>query len=182
RGGSGLGVRPRAAAAPPGGAPPRPPTAGLPLCAAPPSPARRGTPATPSALVHHVCLRYSRQKAREEWAFVGAGGAPLAVSVDGPLAISSGTALREAAVAGLGLAVLPASEVADELAAGRLQTVLEGTLRNAALGIYALHPYGRRPPARVRAFVDFLADWFREPRWPRTLAPRRPSREPRGRT
>jgi len=135
------------------------------LCAAPAYLARRGTPASPADLVHHVCLRYSRQKAREEWAFVGAGGAPLAVSVDGPLAVSSGTVLRAAAVAGLGLAVLPESEVADELAAGRLRKVLEGTLRDAELGVYAVHPHGRKAPARVRALVDFLVEWFRKARW-----------------
>ena len=135
------------------------------LCAAPAYLARRGTPASPADLVHHVCLRYSRQKAREEWAFVGAGGAPLAVSVDGPLAISSGAMLRDAAAAGLGLAVLPVSEVQDELAAGRLRVVLDGTLRDAELGVYAVHPHGRKAPARVRTFVAFLAEWFRRARW-----------------
>src|SRR5262249_26281744 len=119
----------------------------------------------PGHLVHHVCLRYSRQKAREEWAFVGAGGAPLAVSVDGPLAASSGTMLREAAVAGLGLAVLPESEIAEELAAGRLRVVLPGSLRDAALGVYAVHAHGRKAPARVRAFVESLVEWFRKTRW-----------------
>lgn len=123
------------------------------LCAAPAYLARRGTPRAPAELVQHTCLRYSRQRPREEWAFEG-----LAVTVDGPLAASSGTLLREAAIAGVGIAVLPESEIADELAAGRLVTLLDGALRAADLGVFALH--APRPPARVRALVDHLAACF----------------------
>jgi DNA-binding transcriptional LysR family regulator len=128
------------------------------LAASPAYLARRGEPRDPGELVQHTCLRYARLKAREEWAFEG-----LAVSVDGPLAASSGTLLREAALAGLGIAVLPESEIGEELAAGRLATVLDGTLRGAALGVFALH--AARPPARVRAVVDHLVAWFATPRW-----------------
>jgi DNA-binding transcriptional LysR family regulator len=135
------------------------------LCAAPAYLARRGTPGSPAELVHHTCLRYSRLKARDEWAFAGAGGA-LDVSVDGPIAASSGIYLREAAVAGQGIAVLPESECAEELAAGRLVTLLDGALRGATTAVWAVHPYGGgNVPARVRALVDFLVEWFRGPRW-----------------
>jgi DNA-binding transcriptional LysR family regulator len=137
------------------------------LCAAPAYLARRGTPASPNELVHHTCLRYSRQTAREEWAFIGGDGEPVDVSVDGPLALSSGALLREAAIAGLGLAVLPESEAAADLHAGRLVGVLDGTLRDADMGVFAVHAYPHNLPARVRAFVDHLAAWFRTPRWPR---------------
>jgi DNA-binding transcriptional LysR family regulator len=148
------------------------------LCASPAYLARRGTPATPNELVHHTCLRYSRQKPREEWAFVGADGAPLDVSVDGPLAMSSGILLREAALAGLGLAVLPESEIAGELAAGRLAAVLDGALRDADIGVHAVHAYTQNIPARVRALVDHLVEWFRTPRWTATVK----ASKPRGRS
>lgn len=140
------------------------------LCAAPAYLERRGTPASPAELVHHTCLRYSRLKTRDEWAFVSAAG-PLEVSVDGPIAASSGTFLREAAAAGQGIAVLPESECADELASGRLVPLLDGFLRDAAVGIWAVHPYAGKPPARVRAMVDFLVGWFQEPRWGVVRAP-----------
>ncbi|HKA88104.1 MAG TPA: LysR family transcriptional regulator [Haliangiales bacterium] len=135
------------------------------LIASPAYLARRGAPASPNELVHHTCLRYSRQTAREEWAFVAADGTPLDVSVDGPLALSSGTLLREAALAGLGLAILPESEIAGELRAGRLVALLDGTLRDAETGVHVVHAYVRDIPARVRALVDHLATWFRTPRW-----------------
>jgi DNA-binding transcriptional LysR family regulator len=137
------------------------------LCASPAYLAARGVPGSPAELVHHVCLRYSRVRTRDEWAFEGPAGA-LDVSVDGPLAASSGTFLREAALAGQGIAVLPESECAEELAAGRLLPLLDGFLRDAAIAIWAVHPYGAgrgKVPARVRAMVDFLVEWFREPRW-----------------
>ncbi len=144
------------------------------LTASPAYLARRGTPASPNELVHHTCLRYSRQKAREEWAFVAGDGAPLDVSVDGPLAMSSGTLLREAALAGLGVAVLPESEISGDLAAGRLVAVLDGTLRDADMGIHAVHAYTQNVPARVRALVGHLAEWFRTPRWASAGPPARP--------
>ena len=145
------------------------------LCASPGYLARRGTPEAPADLVHHVCLRYARMRTREEWDLAGADGEPLAVSVDGPLALGSGLLLRAAALAGLGIVILPESEIAVELADGRLVTLLPGALRNAELGVHAVHGFGARPPARVRALIDHLAAWFATPRWGRATRAGRPA-------
>jgi DNA-binding transcriptional LysR family regulator len=142
------------------------------VCASPAYVSGRGAPASAAELVHHACLRYSLLDPREEWDFAGSDGRPLAVSVDGPFAASSGTLLRAAALAGLGIAILPESEVAEELAAGQLVELLPGALRNATLGVHALHGFGGKPPARVRALVDHLVAWFAEPRWPRAASTR----------
>ena len=73
--------------------------------------------------------------------------------------------LRQAAIAGLGLAVLPSFMIAEELGADRLRTVLTG-YRRGKIGIYAVHPSRRQTPAKVRAFVDALAT-FMTGRFPR---------------
>ena len=71
--------------------------------------------------------------------------------------------LREAAAAGLGLAVLPSSMIARDLAAARL-VALDG-FPGRELGVYAVHPHRRHVPPKVRAFVDLLAARFARPPW-----------------
>jgi DNA-binding transcriptional LysR family regulator len=124
------------------------------ICAAPAYLERAGTPRRPADLVHHACLRYSSVPRGGDWGFRGPDG-PYFVPVSGALISSDAQVLREAALAGLGLIVLPRFMVDEDLAAGRLRTVLEGT-RRAGIGVYALLPH-RQVSAHVRAFVDFLA-------------------------
>ena len=126
--------------------------------------AAAGTPRTPADLVAHRCLRYALAAPGTEWGFRGFGSGHR-VPVTGPLVASDGTVLREAAAAGLGLAVLPSFMVASDLTAGRLVTVLEGYHGGAEVGVYAVHPHRRHVPPKVRAFVDFLATRFARPPW-----------------
>ena len=82
------------------------------------------------------------------------------------MAAASGAVLRQAALAGMGVAVLPSFMVAADVAAGRLRALLLDTFQGAELGIHAVYPQTRRPPGKVRAFVDLLVAHFRTPRWP----------------
>ncbi len=132
------------------------------VCGSPEYLARRGTPTRPEDLVHHACLRYAQVRMSDEWRFLGQD-ATFRVPAEGPLVASNGTVLREAALAGLGLVVLPRHMVAAELQAGRLVSLLEESFRSVELGIYAVHAHGQHPPASVRALMEFLATWFR--RW-----------------
>lgn len=132
------------------------------VCGAPAYLERHGRPGSPEDLVHHNCLHYSLVPQRGEWRFQGETG-PLAVPVSGTLSASNGSVLREAAVAGLGLAVVPWFMVARDVAEGRLQLVLEGR-RRAEIGIFAVTA-SRKLPGRVRALVDHLARRFAKPPW-----------------
>jgi DNA-binding transcriptional LysR family regulator len=135
------------------------------LCAAPAYLSRQGTPAEPEDLLHHDCLGYSVLKLSDEWRFrQPRSKEPFAVPVEPRFTAGSGALLRRAALAGLGLAVLPRFMVASDLRAGRLVTVLE-SLYAPTLGIHAVYPEGRRVPAKVRAFVDLLAVHFATSRW-----------------
>jgi DNA-binding transcriptional LysR family regulator len=133
------------------------------VCASPAYLAERGTPQSPQELVHHDCLRYAELRAEDEWRFRG-GGKSFAVPVAGKLSSASGAFLREAAVAGLGLAVLPTFMAARALAAGRLVAVLERWCF-VQLGVYAVYPQARAVPSKTRAFVDLLVAHFRAPPW-----------------
>ena len=98
-----------------------------------------------------------------EWRFRGVGG-PYDVPVRGNLVSSDGSSLRHAAAAGLGLAVVPLFMAAADVAAGKLELVLEGA-RRAEIGIYAMYASKRQLPARTRVLLDHLVAWFAVPDW-----------------
>ena len=138
------------------------------VCASPAYLARAGTPRVPEDLLQHACLHYALVPRAAEWRF-RRGGRTLDVSTRGPLSCTDGLTLREAVLAGAGLAAVPSMLVAEDVAAGRLQLVLEGT-RRAEFGIHALTAHRRQTPPRVRALLDFLVTHIRT-HGPRTLGP-----------
>lgn len=91
------------------------------------------------------------------WSFTDAAGAGCSVVVRASVFLDTTLAVREAVRAGVGLSVLPDYAVADDLAAGRLVAVLpQWSLPTG--GIHAVFPTARFRPAKVRAFVDLLAE------------------------
>jgi DNA-binding transcriptional LysR family regulator len=124
---------------------------------------RAGVPEEPEDLIQHNYLHYTLVPLRAEWSFEGPAG-PYVVPMRSNFASSDGTVLRQAAVAGLGLVAMPSHMVADEINAGRLRVVL-GRHRRNEVGIYAVYPERRHVPAKVRAFVDFVAARFGKMRW-----------------
>ncbi|MDX1650074.1 MAG: LysR family transcriptional regulator [Myxococcota bacterium] len=135
------------------------------VCAAPAYLERAGTPGTPEALAEHVCLTY--RPPPQTWAFAG----DRSVAVRGPLNADNGDALREAALAGLGIVQLPTFLVGDDVRAGRLVPLLaEHTDRVG--GVYSVYPESRHLSPKVRAFIDWLAeDLGPHPDWDRDLPP-----------
>ncbi len=128
------------------------------VCAAPAYWRRHGVPDRPQDLTEHQCLRYAYLQTGDDWPFRGPAGA-FSVTVSGRLRTNNGDALRAAAVAGLGVCLSPTFIVADDLRAGRLQTVL-ADFEEGDLAVYAVYPHSRHLSAKVRAFVDFLAERF----------------------
>ena len=135
----------------------------LQICASPAYFARHGRPLAPEDLVRHNCLRYSLLRAEHEWRFYGPRGrVPLAVG--GSFDTNNGTMLREAAIAGLGLAILPHFMVAPALERGELEVVLQ-EFAPKPLGLYAVRSGKRAPPALLKSLLDVLAAAFREGGW-----------------
>jgi DNA-binding transcriptional LysR family regulator len=124
---------------------------------------RAGMPRVPADLARHECLHSAHLPAGGEWGFRGLG-VGHGVAGGGRLVASDAAVLREAAAAGLGLAALPESMVAPDLARGRLVTVLDRHPR-PEMGVYAVHPHRRHVPPKVRALVDFLVSRFARPPW-----------------
>jgi DNA-binding transcriptional LysR family regulator len=125
------------------------------LVAAPAYLARRGQPAEQADLAEHACLRYLTPAGPFPWTW--ADGSSLVP--DGPFDTNDGVVLRQAALAGAGIAQLARIAVADDLTAGRLDIVLPH-LPMPGLEVHALHAYGRQAPQRVRLFTAFLQQQF----------------------
>lgn len=136
------------------------------LCAAPAYLEARGTPGAPEDLARHSCLLYGAGAAARRWRLFGTDR-DHTVEVDGPMRANNGDVLREAAIGGLGIALLPTFIVGDALKRGDLVTVLDDT-PPSALPVSAVYPPNRHLSAKVRALIDFLADRYRgTPPWDR---------------
>ncbi|MFC5743112.1 LysR family transcriptional regulator [Dyella tabacisoli] len=141
------------------------------LCASPEYLRQHGSPKTPAELAQHECLMLVGSQGRQDvWQLTDPEGKAIAVRVNGRFESNFGELLRDAAVAGLGIAQHSTWHVGDDLRAGRLQVVMPD-YPIADTGIYAVTPQRRLVPQRVRAFTDFLAEHFGEhPIWDRDLS------------
>ncbi|WP_292897040.1 LysR family transcriptional regulator [Nitratireductor sp.] len=131
------------------------------LCASPALISRHGEPGTPQELTHLPCIVDTNSRYRQNWPFRLEDGTTVNVPVTGRLEVNSPMAARAAALSGLGFAILPDFIADPEISAGRLVPLLEQNSFDGA-GIYAIYPHRRYLPAKVRAFVDFLAQWLKE--------------------
>ncbi|MEQ8966296.1 MAG: LysR family transcriptional regulator [Azospirillaceae bacterium] len=123
------------------------------VCASPAYLARRGCPATPGEIAGHDCLHWRGSLDGAVWRFTR-NGETVAVPIHGRLLVSDLAAERAAALRGLGLALMPAMIVRDDLAAGRLVAILSEYETYRGL-LSLVRPPTRFEPARLRAFIDF---------------------------
>lgn len=130
------------------------------VCAAPDYLDRRGVPRTVGELAQHNCLSYtlSAMQDSSQWAF-GRDG-EFRVPINGDLLANNGDALLAAAVAGQGIIYQPHFIVCDALKQGQLvELELDRPVVRLG-GIHVLYPPDRRPPAKVRVMIDYLAEVF----------------------
>jgi DNA-binding transcriptional LysR family regulator len=127
------------------------------ICASPAYLAERGEPKTVDDLSRHDCLVFSSRSRRQSWRLRNDDGELVKAEGRSRLRLDSGEGLRDAALAGLGLAFLPAFLVEQDLAVGRLRQVLAGQA-TGAVKIVAIYPTKRRLEPRVRRFIDLLVE------------------------
>ena len=109
----------------------------------------------------HKLLHYSNQAAGNVWKITAPSGEKRQVRTAGSLTVNDGQSLLNAAVGGLGIAYLPSFLYADYVRNGLLEDAIPD-LPMETQGIYAVYPPGRYTQPKVRAFIDFLVDKFRE--------------------
>jgi DNA-binding transcriptional LysR family regulator len=139
------------------------------VCASPAYLKKAGTPQVPADLANHNCLTFRTHAGSNVWSF-RLGKGTLNVRVSGSLFADDGESLVAAAMAGLGLILLPAWLVGVELGEGRLLEVLpEFQIIPKDTPLYALYPHQRHLPPKVRVFIDFLVERFAgETKWSTT--------------
>jgi DNA-binding transcriptional LysR family regulator len=126
------------------------------VCCAPSYLRGRKVPTHPRDLASHACLVHSALATRDEWSFRGVD-APDSVRVSGPLRTNDMEAIHAAALAGLGIAVLPSYGIADDLKSNRLRALLE-SFTLPPMKVWAVHTGRRHRSARLRVFLDWLVD------------------------
>lgn len=129
-------------------------------CATPAYFEANGRPRTPTDLTGHDCVQFSLSGHASEWEFTR-DGETRKVQVRGRYKVTSSLAIRDALRAGFGISLVPRLYVRDDIAAGRLETVLDDWAP-VVTTIYAVYPSRRYLLPKVRAFVDFLAEELRD--------------------
>ncbi|CDO34942.1 LysR family transcriptional regulator [Novosphingobium sp. KN65.2] len=149
------------------------------VCASPAYLHQWGTPAVPADLARHACLTFAFADGERRWRFTDSAKQVEQIRIKGPLRANQAEALKEAALAGYGVVMLPTWLVGEEIAQDSLRPILTewqadigrlGKPPQANSGIHALYLPDRRGSPKVRAFVDFLAQRFGSPPyWDRAL-------------
>jgi DNA-binding transcriptional LysR family regulator len=128
---------------------------------------RHGRPQTPDDLAAHACLVVGTL---DLWTFKGRDGQVIERRVTPCLRINDGVAVRDAASAGLGIALMATWCAPDELRSGRLVPVLADYPLISTQTLWALYPSSRELAPKVRVLIDWLTERFGpEPYWDRGL-------------
>ncbi|MEM8796883.1 MAG: LysR substrate-binding domain-containing protein [Pseudomonadota bacterium] len=135
------------------------------LCASPSYLEEHGIPDNPQALTAHNCLTFDYETGSPVWTFKR-GRETETIRVRGSLKATSSEVLREAALGGTGIILMPTWLVGPDVTAGRLVEVVTDWEANPVQGqgsISAVYLPNRRGAKKVRAFVEHLADAFGAP-------------------
>lgn len=127
------------------------------LCASPAYLAAWGAPRRPAELKTHAALFHSGGDRGRAWTLIGPEG-PSTVALRPVLTSNDMETLRAAAMAGLGVTMMPEYAVRSDLQAGRLARVLPDHALETRM-LQVIYPPTRHLSAVVRSFTDFVADW-----------------------
>jgi DNA-binding transcriptional LysR family regulator len=132
------------------------------LCGSPEYLAREGTPAHPSGLTRHNCLVFPTTLQGGVWHFVRGpeGGERIEVAVHGSLQANAVEVMRDLALAGVGLTLLPGYLAGDDIRARRLVPVLSEWEIESGSQLYVVYLPNRYLAPKLRVFVDFLVERF----------------------
>ena len=130
------------------------------LVASPDYLGRHGSPASLSDLEDHRGIFYTNRGVAD-WRFEGPDGA-VVIRAKLALGVNNGDVLHDAAIAGLGVALLPAFIAGPSVREGRLVEIDVG-YRPEPEFVFMAHPEGRNPSAKLRAMADHLKKAFGDP-------------------
>ncbi len=120
-----------------------------------------GTPQTIDDLAKHHLLHYSNLSTGNTWNIIAPSGEERQIRAVGRLTVNNGGSLLRAAESGLGIARVPCFIIEDAIAKGRVIPILEN-LPEQRISIHAIYPAGKFIQPTLRAFIDFLVEYFSE--------------------
>ncbi|MEZ0153199.1 MAG: LysR substrate-binding domain-containing protein [Candidatus Reddybacter sp.] len=129
------------------------------LCASPDYLHQQGEPKTPKDITGHACIIDSNFRIGKQWPMVSPTGKTQSITVNSRIAASSPSAVKEIAIAGGGIGMVPRFIVEPSLQQGLLKEVLPG-YTTLEFGLFALYPHRRYLPKKVRCFIDFMLAEF----------------------
>ena len=129
------------------------------VCASPAYLKKYGSPKSPADLAQHPIIAATSVSAGSEWVF-SRGKEKIGVRLSPRLLVNTNDGALEAAKNGFGLTRLISYQVASELAAGTLKTVLT-EFEEASLPVHVIHREGHHGSAKVRSFVDLAVERLR---------------------
>jgi len=134
------------------------------VCASPTYLQQRGVPEHPNDLRNHDCLAYGHLATGNQWKLTGPDGDHW-VQIPWTLCTNNAELLRDAAIKGRGIALLPTFIAGEDLQQGHLHTILAGYAA-PELSLYALYPPTPHLATKIRVFIDFLVERFGgRPHW-----------------
>jgi len=128
------------------------------VCASPDYLKQHGTPKIPEDLRKHALLTYGLLLTGNQWKLTGKDGDHW-IQPSWSLCVNNAEVLRDAAIGGRGIALLPTFIAGDALRAGTLLRVLK-PYKAPSLTLYAIYPPTRHLAMKVRLFIDFLVARF----------------------
>ena len=133
------------------------------ICVSPSYLAQFGTPNAPEELSQHNCALYHQSGATaDDWNF-RRDGKDFSVKVSGQMRLDNGQALRRIALSGEAIVFLPRVLVYEDLLAGKLVELFPGQVQKT-LGIYAVYPFTRKAPYKIRCLIEFLREQYQRKR------------------
>lgn len=133
------------------------------LCASPDYLNRHGCPQVPSDLSDHNCLQYGYLATGSQWRLTGPEG-KQSVKIRCRYYANNGEALRDGAIQGLGIALLPLFIVGEALQRNDLKIVMPNYCL-PPLTAYIAYPPSRHLSTKIQLFTTFLQTWFKTPSW-----------------
>ncbi len=132
-------------------------------CASPAWLAEHGEPRTPEQLEQHAAVTLPPEERSASWLFARPGESAQQVTLQPGYAVNNMLMVRLAALAGMGVAIVPAPLVADDLAAGTLVRLLpDYEIEDAQASMAIVYPRRQYLPAKTLRFVDYTIEHFQQ--------------------
>lgn len=129
------------------------------FCASPEYIEQHNIPKQPKELKNHSCLHYGQIVTGNQWHLIDKEGIEHQINVKGVLCSNNGEVLKDAAVRGLGIALLPMFIVESEIERGLL-TVLNVDYHPPEIVLSLIYPLNRHLSTKIKLFEEFIKQFL----------------------